>query len=128
MKKIRNMIHVIGGFMLMYKLAHIGGMFEYEGIANAICIVIVLTVFSTCIGMIFEYLMKLTDDENVPSIKDVFRTGFGGVLAGIAVLFPFSKTLFLITLFITLIALLFESFRIINISVNNKRINFYKIK
>lgn len=123
MKQIRNSFHIIGGFSIMYFLAKIAGFFssDYNGWANRVCVSIVLFVFATVIGILYEFIMNKLDNERNTDFKDALRTGYGGYIAGIFTLFTFDSVIFFITFILTILALISDIILYLNERNKNKR-------
>lgn len=111
---MRNFIHILGGFSLVYLVSPLTGFYTYSGVSNSICIILVCWLFSFCAGGFYEFISTTIDKEQKADWNDVYRTSIGGALAGIAVLFPFNFYILAITSIISLVAVAYEIHRILN--------------
>jgi len=112
MKKIRNIMHTVGGFTFAYGLARYTGLFNVDDYSTRFELfflsVIALTIFTAFVGIFYEFIMKEIDNERQADMKDVVRTAVGGTIAGCITTFPFSLPLWITTAFVCLLALIYD--------------------
>lgn len=110
--KVRDILHTVAGFTLLYPFAKFSGLVgENDWLAGwekFLLAFVFCTIAAGFFGAAYEMIMETIDRERKPNDIDVLRTAAGGSLVAVATLFPWSGVLALVLVLVCLAALIYD--------------------